>query len=56
MRTLGLTFQLTGLILPPVAIGAELAGFIPIKMMLVVAFAAVTLFWLGRICEQSSGK
>ena len=51
MRSVARLLQLLGLVMPPVAIFLQMAGSISLGRMLIMAVAAITAFYLGRIVE-----
>lgn len=55
MRTACRLVQLVSLIVPPVAIFAQLSNAISLGQMLVATVFAVALFWLARLLEGHLG-
>lgn len=51
MRVIGRLCQQVALFAPPVAIIMNLSGGITLGQMLVMAVAAISLFYVGRIIE-----
>ena len=51
MRSVGRLLQLLGLVMPPLAIFLQMAGSLSLGPMLIMAVAAISAFYLGRILE-----
>jgi len=51
MKSLAKLLQMTGLIVPPLAIFAQLSHAISVKQMLLFLVAAVSAFLIGRLLE-----
>jgi len=51
LRSIGKMLQVAGLVVPPLAILAQLAAGVSVGQMLLFLVAAVSAFWLGRILE-----
>ncbi len=51
MRHVGKLLQLVALGMPVVAIGLQIADRLSVSRMLVIAVAAFSLFYIGRIIE-----
>ncbi|MBI2824864.1 MAG: hypothetical protein HYX69_09275 [Planctomycetia bacterium] len=51
MRGVGRLLQIAGLVAPILAIALQVAGQLSVGKMLVMAVAAIALFYIGRILE-----
>jgi hypothetical protein len=56
LRAVGRLFQLAGLGLPVVAVLMQVADQITVGKMLVMAVAAFSLFYIGRILEGYASR